>query len=318
MKARPTMTARAEAYLIARRALGVALRIEGQQLLRFARFADSENPRRPLTEATALAWARSSSRATRVGQARRLEVVRPFARWLLAQEPDTEVPGTGLLGPGHRRKPPHPFNDTEIHDLLTAATQLRPAGGLRPRTFAALFGLLACTGLRPGEAVRLTRDDVDLATGRLVVRETKFHKSRLVPLHPSAIQVLRRYARERDRHLPTPSPAGFFLLDSGLPVTMGKAHTAFKRIRLRLGWTARAGRRPPRLYDLRHRFACARLLRWHVERADVNVCLPRLATYLGHVKVSDTYWYLTGEPALMAVCAARFEQFMRRREESAQ
>jgi integrase/recombinase XerD len=315
MKARPTMTARAEAYLRARRALGVGLRIEGQQLLSFARFADSQGPRAPLTLATALVWARASSHATRVGQARRLDVVRPFARWLLAHEPDTEVPATGLLGPSHRRRPPHLFSDTDIDDLVAAARHLSPVDGLRPKTFATLFGLLACTGLRPGEAVRLTRDDVDLQDGRLVVRETKFHKSRLVPLHPSATQALHRYARARDRHLPNPDTAAFFLLDTGLPVTMRKAETAFKRIRFRLGWTARPGRRAPRLYDLRHRFACAQLLRWHVERADVGVLLPRLATYLGHVKVSDTYWYLTGEPTLMAICSARFEQFMWRREE---
>jgi integrase len=318
MKARPTMTARAEAYLMARRALGVRLRIEGQQLLCFARFADSQDPRATLTEAVALAWARCSVKATRMGQARRLEVVRPFARWLLAHEPDTEVPGTGLLGPGHRRKPPHPFTDAEIHDLLAAANELRPAGGLRPRTFAALFGLLACTGLRPGEAVRLRDQDVDLTAGCLTVRETKFHKSRLVPLHPSATRALRRYARERDRQLSDHGTDAFFLLDGGLPVSVSKAQTAFERIRVRLHWAARAGRRAPRLYDLRHRFACARLLHWHTKHADVDRLLPRLATYLGHVKVSDTYWYLSAEPALMAVCAARFERFVRPRKASVQ
>lgn len=314
MKARPTMTARAQAYLMARRALGVGLRIAGQQLLSFAQFADSHDPRGALTEAMALSWARASSRATRVGQARRLEVVRPFARWLLAHEPETEVPATGLLGPSHQRRPPHLFTDTEIDNLVLAARQLTPVDGLRPKTFATLFSLLACTGLRPGEAVRLLRDDVDLQTACLVVRETKFHKSRLVPLHPSARHALHRYARARDRHFPNPDTAAFFLLDGGLPVTMRKAHTAFRRIRQRLGWAALPGRRAPRIYDLRHRFACVQLLRWHKERADVSALLPRLATYLGHVKVSDTYWYLTSEPTLMAVCSARFEQFVRRQE----
>lgn len=310
MSRRPTMGARAGAYLAARRAVGLTLHIEGRQLLSFARWADRECPRAPLTEALALTWARASERATRVGQARRLEVIRPFARWLQAHEPDSEVPAAGLLGPAHARRAPCLLSGAEITRLLAEAAKLAPREGLRPRTFRAVFGLLACTGLRPGEAVQLTRDDVDLDTGRLRIRNTKFHKSRLVPLHATAARALRAYSRVRDRHVPRPTCDQFFLLDGGRMVTLRRAQTAFQRVRQRLGWEAWSNRPRPRLYDLRHRFACERLASWHAAGRDVNALLPALATYLGHVKVTDTYWYLTGVPSLLAICAQRFEHFV--------
>lgn len=308
MRRRPTMVARAETYLTARRAVGLALRIEGQQLMGFARWADRESPRAALTEALALTWARASERATRVGQARRLEVIRPFARWLQAHESDSEVPLTGLLGPAHPRRVPCLLSGTEINRLLASTAKLLPPDGLRPTTMRTLFGLLACTGLRPGEAAKLTRDDVDLDAGRIRVRDTKFHKSRLVPLHPTATYALRAYTRARDRHVPQPRTDAFFLLDRERPVTLRRAQTAFASVRHRLGWDAWSDRPTPRLYDLRHRFACERLTRWHAADCDVNAHLAALATYLGHVKVTDTYWYLTGVPSLMAVCARRFER----------
>jgi len=310
MSRRPTMGARAGAYLVARRAVGLTLRIEGQQLLSFARWADRECPRAPLTEALALTWARASQRATRVGQARRLEVIRPFARWLQAYESDSEVPAASLLGPAHARRMPCLLSGAEITRLLAEATKLAPRDGLRPRTFRAVFGLLACTGLRPGEAVNLMRDDVDLDTGRLHIRDTKFHKSRLVPLHETATQALRAYTRVRDRHVPRPTRDAFFLLDGGCAVTLRRTETALQRVRQRLGWEAWPNRPRLRLYDLRHRFACERLACWHAARCDVNALLPALATYLGHVKVTDTYWYLTAVPSLLAICAHRFEHFV--------
>lgn len=304
-----TMVERATKYLEVRRAFGLALRIEGHQLLSFAKWADGEHPRSPLTEALALAWARASTRANRVGQARRLEVIRPFARWLQAHDATAEIPAVGLLGPGHPRRAPYVFTDDEINALLVAARQLQPSDGLRPLTVSAYFGLLACTGLRPGEGVRLSCDDVDLREGCLYIRNTKFHKSRLVPLHRSTIRALYAYVADRDQRVSNPSHDAFFLLDGGQPLTLGRAQTAFDRVRRRLAWTMPSGRRAPRLYDLRHRFACERLVQWHAADLDVNECLPALATYLGHVKVTDTYWYLTGVPSLLAICAARFERF---------
>lgn len=313
MKRRPTMVTRAEMYLAARRALGFVLRIEGEQLLRFARWADHEGRGR-LSVELALDWARASKKASRVGQARRLEVIRPFARWLQAIERDAEIPPGRLLGPAHERRQPYVLNGAQVGQLLHAVEHLRPKAGIRRTTLRTLFGLLACTGLRPGEAVRLTCKDVDLATGILLVRETKFHKSRLVPIHRTTTRALRRYAALRDQLIPRPWSDAFFILDGGLPVTTRKAQWAFKRTRWRLGWCPPPGKRAPRLYDLRHGFACGRLLRWHAEKRDVNALLPALSTYLGHVKVTDTYWYLTAVPELMSACAARFEEFAGRPE----
>lgn len=305
------MTRLVQQYLGVRRALGVQLRIEGGQLLEFARYADALGHRGPITVDLVVRWARSSSRATQVGWARRAEVVRPFAKYRLAFDPRTEIPPSGLLGRAHPRRPPHIYSTPEVRRMLAEARRLHPVDGLRPTAVHVVLGLLACTGMRPAEPLRLTRDDVDLAAGVLTVRETKFRKSRLVPLHPSATRALRRYARLRDRTVPHPIASHFFVVDGGLPLTKGRLRTAFLRIRVALGWRSAPGHRAPRLYDLRHAFACRRLLRWYVDGSDVHAAMRSLSTYLGHVKVSDTYWYLTAIPELMAFTAARFERFTR-------
>lgn len=302
------MTVRAKRYLCARRALGLRLDVEGEQLLRFALWADRQGRGGQLKAATAIDWALSSRKATRTGHARRLGVVRRFARWLQASEADVEVPPAQILGPSSSRRPPNVLRDVEIRKLLAAAGRLAPAKGLRPITFRTLFGLLACTGLRPGEATRLTREDVDLRAGHVLVRETKFGKSRLVPLHESTTRVLRRYTAQRDRRIAHPATDAFFLLDGGRPATTWKARWALRCVRRSLGWVTPPGRRHLRLHDMRHSFTCHRLARWHAQGMDVNVRLPRLSTYLGHSKVASTYWYLTAVPELLAVCAARFER----------
>ncbi len=305
-----SMISKVDEYLIVRRALGVQLRIEGGQLLDFARYADSIKHRGPITVELAVRWARSSERSSPLGWARRLEVVRPFARYRLAFDPGTEIPPRNLLGPAHRRKQPHIYTPKEVQALLAAATRLKPPSSLRAATVQAVLGLLACTGLRPAEALKLARTDVDVETGVLTIRETKFCKSRFVPLHSSATRALRRYARIRDGKVPDPIAPHFFIVDGGAPFTKSKLRTAFIRIRRDLGWWAAPRRQRPRLYDLRHSFACLRLLRWCAEGVDVHCALPTLSTYLGHVKVSDTYWYLTGIPELMAITAGRFERFI--------
>jgi integrase/recombinase XerD len=239
--------------------------------------------------------------------------VRPFARYVAASEPRTEIPPLGLLGPSHRRLPPHIYSREEIAALLRAAAALSPIGGLRPRTYTTLFGLLVSTGLRISEALRLAQADVDLAAGVLTVRETKFRKTRLVPLHPSASRALGRYAAQRDRvHRQPPQPT-FFLSEAGRPLAYSTVRTTFLRLRQALGW-CRPGHRSPRIHDARHTFACHCLQRWYQDGADVDQHLLALSTYLGHAKVSDTYWYLTATPGLLGTPAARFERFAQRGE----
>lgn len=272
------MSERVEAYLRTRRQLGYELYIEGAQLQRFARFAEARGHRGALTVELALAWACDSADRGAIARARRLEVVRPLAKYCAAIEPETEIPPPRLLGPAHRRVTPHIYTDEAIRQMLAAAADLPPRHGLRGVTMRCLLGLLAATGLRISEALRLRRCDVDLEQGLVCVQQTKFRKSRYVPLHPTACEALAEYARLY----------------------------AFQRIRERLGWDQGPGRRP-RLYDLRHTFACHRLLSWYHDNIDVDWAMPLLATYLGHAKVTDTYWYFSSTPELMAVVAERFE-----------
>lgn len=302
-----SMAERVNTYLGARRALGFALRIEGQQLERFARFAEAHGHREPLTLDLALAWANAPKNASTIGPARRLELLRPFARYCALFEPETEIPPSGLLGPGHRRVAPHIYSVQEVKDLLAAAGQLSPPDGLRPITVRCLLGLLAATGLRVSEALHLTCADVDLTQGVLTIRETKFRKSRYVPLHPTTQAALANYADSRCHRVPSPQEPAFFLFDDGRGVKYEQLHYAFTCLREILGWDQRPTRSLPRLYDLRHTFACRRLLAWYAEGVEVHWAIPHLATYLGHRKVSDTYWYLTGIPELMGVAAERFE-----------
>lgn len=302
-----SMESRAQAYLALRRKLGAQLERQGRLLLNFARYADRTGHHGPVSTELAVRWAKLPEKALPNYWARRLDVVRGFARNERAHDSRTEIPAVGLLGPSRRRIQPHIYSDNEIAALLQAATALPPAGSLRPRTYATLFGLLASTGLRVSEAIRLTCTDVDLIGGVLTVSKTKFNKSRLVPLHPSTTKALEDYAVARDRRYPH-APA-FFVSTRGMALKYDTVKDTFVELRRGLAWLSRGGRSSPRIYDLRHTFACRRLLAWYEEGGDINLKLPALSTYLGHVQVSDTYWYLTAIPDLMAVACARFEHY---------
>jgi len=298
---------RVEAYLDTRRSLGYALRVEGEQLQSFARFAETRGHRSALTVDLALAWANASRRGSALYRARRLEIVRSLARYCILFEPETEIPDPRLLGPAHRRVTPHVYSEEEVADLMAAAGHLAPKDGLRPLTMRCFLGLLSSTGLRVCEALRLTRNDINFTDGVLTVWETKFRKSRHVPVHHTTVEALKEYAHLRDRRVPYFQTQRFFLMDDGQPFQYRQARHAFDQLRRQLGWGSRNGRRP-RLYDLRHTFACRRMQLWYEEGVDVDWAMPLLATYLGHGKVTDTYWYLTGTPSLLAVISARFER----------
>lgn len=312
MTATPTMVALVEEYLALRRQLGFALHSTGQQLLGFARFADGIGHRGPLTVELAVRWARLPEGARPSWWARRLLIVRGFAQHRSLFDPGTEIPPAGLLGPLSRRPTPHIYSETEITALLRAAAELGPQGGLRPHTYVSLLGLLISAGLRISEALHLGRDDVDLDGGVLTVRCTKFRKSRLVPLHPSTVPPLVAYARRRDEHHRHAAAATFFVNELGAPLGASGVAKSFSALRDKLGWTKNQEGRRPRLHDMRHTMAVRTLLRWVKDGAEVDRKMPALATYLGHVEVSDTYWYLTAVPELMALTAARFQAYRRR------
>lgn len=304
------MVALVEEYLAHRRSLGFALRIDGRQLLNFACFADASGHSGPLTTDLVVCWVMQPSRRPRQFPARRLDTIRPFAQYRAAFDPETEVPPRGLLGRARRRPIHHIYTPTEVVALVSAAAELPSAKGLRPATYFTLFGLLAASGLRVSEALRLTRADADLPAGVLTIRSTKFRKSRLVPLHQTTTEALRAYADQRDRAVPHPAAATFFVSARGAALPYSTVRTVFRGLRAELGWETLAP--PPRIHDMRHTFACRRLEQWYVSGVDLAPRVAALATYLGHAKVSDTYWYLTGTPELLALAVTRFEVFAER------
>ena len=233
----------------------------------------------------------------------RLSVVRAFARHLHAIDPVHDVPPTGLLPAKTHRATPYLYSDANIAALMAAARQLRSP--LRAATFETLVGLLAVTGLRIGEALRLDRDDVELTFGVLRIRQTKFGKSREVPLHPSTVEALAAYALRRDELCPRPREQAFFVSTAGTRLLYCNAHLAWLDLvrRARLG--PRSATCRPRPHDLRHSFAVRTLLGWYRDGADVAACMPLLSTYLGHVHPGNTYWYLSAAPELLTLVAAR-------------
>jgi integrase len=302
-----TMATMVEAYLQYRRQAGFALEIEGAQLMRFAHFSEQAGHRGPLTVKLAVQWASASCQPTPLTAARRMEVLRPFARYCHQFDPVTEIPPGGLFGPAHRRLTPHVFTDDEVGELLIACKHLHPPGGLRGASCATIFGLIAATGLRISEATLLTRSDVDLKHGLLHIQHAKFGKARWVPLHPTTTRALQRYVQRRDGDLLTANITAFFVFDYGRPASTRSLEYAFQLLRRRLRWRARGGHPAPRIHDLRHTFVCHRLERWYAEGLDIDRHILALSTYLGHARITDTYWYVTATPELLALAAQRLE-----------
>jgi integrase len=306
-----------EEYLSFRRGLGFDLGSAACHLRSFARYAEQVGHRGPITVDLATQWALRSRSREPAQAARRLAMIRIFASHRALIDPATEIPPRGLLGRPPRRRQAHIYSDAEIRSLLQQASRMLPRGGLCPKTYVAFFALLLSTGLRLSEACRLTCADVDLHRGLLTVRETKFRKSRYVPLHPSSTRALTQYAADRDAVVPS-GPSSFFFRTQRAPSLKPSAvHKAFGCIRRRLGWTAQGRACRPRIHDMRHTFAVRRLLRWYEEGVDIGQKILALSTYLGHAKVTDTYWYLTGVPELLEIASQRFERPVQQTQERA-
>lgn len=311
MSAPISIQAAVRRYLEERRHLGFEIRISGGQLLRFGRFADARRHRGPLTLALQFAWARQHVRHTSsMTAARRLEVLRPFVKYYRQFEPESVVPDQTALGRAHRQLTPHIYTEKEVIDLLHAAGGLDPQGGLRPATYKTLFGLIASTGLRLSEALNLRARDIDLDDGALTIRQTKFAKSRRLPIHPSVVQELRAYHAMWGRGDIRDHDTPFFVSITGRALPKRTVHSVFERLRTQLGWEARGGHPNPRIHDLRHTFAVRRVKQWHEGGSSIDQGMFLLCTYLGHAKISDTYWYLSGVPDLMDVVGTRFDRFV--------
>ena len=301
------MVEQVKEYVAYRRKLGFKLLTEARQLLNFAKYADNLGHSGPITTELILKWARLPKNASLLYQARRVEVVRCFAKYQSIFCSQTEIPPTRILGPAHCRTEPYIYSENQISTLLQECSMMSPIDSLRPRTYTTLFGLIACTGLRISEALKLSHDDIDWQKGALLITETKFHKSRWVPLHPSALESLKKYSRFRNQYHPISKSDKFFLSESGNSLSYSTVRCIFKLLREKLGWCIQ-GKRPPRIQDMRHTFACRRLLLWYEQGVDINNVIYNLSTYLGHVKVTDTYWYLTGIPELFALAGEKFEK----------
>ncbi|MFH1124412.1 MAG: tyrosine-type recombinase/integrase [Pseudomonadota bacterium] len=295
------MIQEAKNYLELRRMLGFAMRIEGEELLRFARYAERMGHTGPVTLQIALQWAQASS-GSRIYHARRLDIVRRFARYMKLSVPETEIPQEGMLGPSYRRISPHIYSEQEVLALIGACRSLPPVNGIRPHTYATLFGLLTCTGMRISEALHLSIDDFDPDREIITVVEGKFHKSRILPLHPSCVKALMVYGDLRERR--HPATRAFFVTEWGTSLKYLKVLMTFRMIAKGLN-----GSRDTRIPGLRHTFAVRKLLQWHLNGEDVHRRIGELSTYLGHCKVQNTYWYFSAVPELMALAAERFERY---------
>jgi integrase/recombinase XerD len=297
-----------EAYLAIRDALGLTAGTRARLLCSFLDCAcGATAPGMPIRAMTAVAWAcdHAPSGCGDAGKAHRLIIARGFLTYLSAVVPGTEVPTYGLLA-GHRRRRPYIVSDAEIEALTAAAATAPPRGGLRPSMLATLLGLLASTGLRVGEAIRLTMDDVRLddRPAHLRVLESKFRKSRLVPIDPTTAAALADYVRRRQDLGYHALSEIFFVNERGGPLDAGVLGRWVGKL------TGKAGLRPIRegarrasLHSFRHSFAVRRLRVWHEAGQDVQALLPTLSVY---VRPEDTYWYLTATPDLLRAAGSRF------------
>lgn len=295
-----------ETYLKIRRSLGFKMKREGKLLYQFISFLELHGFEY-ITSSAALNWAMQPKDCHPGNWRNRLLIVRRFAKYIHALDPRTEIPPSDVLRDRYQRRTPHIYTEEEILRLIKVAKRTRAPKGLWGWTFSTIFGLLAVTGMRISEAVNLNREDVDLSEKILTIRETKFRKSRLVPIHPSTTKVLQKYTRSRDKIFPELQSGSFFVTECGKRVRaklVGKKYLALARkINLR-GPKDTPG---PHLHDLRHTFAVNTMLKWYRSGVDVEAHMPELSTYLGHLSTAETYWYVSAVPELLSLAAKKLE-----------
>jgi integrase/recombinase XerD len=295
-----------ESYLELRHRLGFKLRLAGGLLRRFVLFAQ-ERKARFITRKLALDWATLPADCQPAQWANRLGILRRFALHVSAVDPRTEVPPQELLPHRYHRKPPYLYSDKEICQLIQTLGSLPAPNDLRALSHATLLGLLAVTGMRLGEAIALDRKDVDLHRGLLTVRQAKFNKSRLIPLHFTTQKKLRAYECVRDQRYTHPTSPSFFLSERGTRLTDCTVRRWFIVASHKMGLRGPADRRGPRIHDVRHVFAHKTILNWYRRGCDVEAHLPELTTFLGHGHVADTYWYISSSPELLKLATQRLE-----------
>lgn len=307
--AAPLKVVLARRYLAFRRSLGYRMR-SAELVLDFARFADRAAPRRPLTAALALQWASAVSSARQATRAGRIGMVRGFARYCATLDPRTQIPDTYALGPSFRRVQTHLFTPAETRMILRRTRRLETVRSpLHPFTYETLIGLIACTGMRPGEALRLRLQDFDADRATLRIRPSKFSPERVIPLHRSTVHALAHYRQRRLRLFPEGET--FFVGATGRPLQARRTEKVF--VRLTADLKPRGQRSSLRLLDFRHTFASQRISQWSREAQPVAHHLLLLARYLGHRTFASTWWYVAADPVALQAASARFRRFHEKR-----
>jgi integrase len=296
-------------YMELRRALGYKLRKHEARLREFIAFLETKGIDY-IAAKLAIGWATESSNGHRYSGFERLSFIRSFATHLSAIDPRTEIPPTGSIRRPLTDLRPYIYTQEEVGRLMAAARKLLSPRKLRCHTYYHLIGLLATTGMRSGEAVRLANSDVNFADGLITIRKSKFGKSRVIPIHTTTARALAAYKARRDAFLKRAVASSFFISEYGGPIS--NVQQTFREIRLAAGLEqARNGTRP-RMHDLRHTFAVQTLVAWYRRGADVERRLPILSTFLGHTQVENTYWYLSSTPELLGEACERLEKRWRR------
>lgn len=291
-------------YLNERFALGFKTYKPALYISQFISFLEDERAS-CITQKLALQWATLPDNCSPSYWAARLSVIRQFAKYYSAIDPRTEVPLQGLVPFKKQRAAPYIYTEKQVLKLINAAKKLNSETGLRALTYATFFGLLAVTGMRIGESVSLDREDVDLERGVLLIRKAKFDRSRLIPLHTSTVKVLRCYVQRRDQVYPKAKTASFFVSESGTRLTVYIVRWTFNRLSRQIGLRGPLDRFGPRIHDFRHTFAVRMVQEWYRRGKNIEKLLPRLAIFLGHKHLNNTYWYLTATPELLQLAAKR-------------
>lgn len=290
-------------YLAIRRTMGFKLQDYDRLLGDFVDYLERCGAG-TITIQAAVSWATAPA-VSQSYQADRLCAVRGFARYVKGTDPSVEVPPVGLLARRGQRRIPYLFSRADKTGLVEAASRLEPV--LRGATYEALFGLLATTGMRIGETIRLERSDVDLHGGVLEINDTKFRKHRRIPLHDSAVAALGRYVEVRDQLCPKPKASSFFISTRGTRLLYVCINEVFRKLVDDIGLTEQSPAGRPRIHDLRHNFAIATLVECYRSGTDPQATLPVLSAYLGHADPVYTYWYLQACPELLGLAAERLE-----------
>jgi integrase len=296
-------------YLALRRALGYQLNRPEKLLNQFVTHLEATG-QDEVTVGSALDWAQLPCNGDSNWWGYRLSVVRGFATYLHALDPAHEVPAAELLPQRPQRATPYLYSHADVAALMAATSSLSTP--LRRATLATLIGLLAVTGMRVGEAIALDRGDIDLSSGRLLVRYGKFGKTRELWLHPTTLTVLKEYQRLRDWAAPPTGTAAFFVSAAGTRLLCCNVHHTFHRLVKLAGLTPRSASCRPRIHDLRHSFAVQAMIDAYTAGQDGQARLTLLSTWLGHVDPAHTYWYLSASPELMTLAGQRLETHLNR------